>query len=172
MSIIFGIQRSIGASVTNQELLRLASATEAFAPDGSFVASGPQAGMGFQPFHTTLGSRQDSQPASDIHQNMLVFDGRIDNRLELLTALDIDDTQAKDSAVILAGFDRWRESVFSRLIGEWALALWSEKTQTLYLARDHAGTRTLYFRIANGELRWSTYLETFFAEGDVPPSSR
>ena len=169
MSIIFGIQRSTGAPVTNQELFRLASATEAFALDGSFVASGHQVGMGFQPFHTTLGSRQDSQPASDIHQNMLVFDGRLDNRSELLAALDIDDTQAKDSAVILAGFNRWQDSVFSRLIGEWALAFWSERTRTLYLARDHAGTRTLYFRITNGQLRWSTYLETFFAEGDVPP---
>jgi asparagine synthase (glutamine-hydrolysing) len=169
MSIIFGIQRSTGAPVTNQELFRLASATEAFALDGSFVASGHQVGMGFQPFHTTLGSRQDSQPASDIHQNMLVFDGRLDNRSELLAALDIDDTQPKDSVVILAGFNRWRDSVFFRLIGEWALALWSEKTQTLYLARDHAGTRTLYFRITNGHLRWSTYLETFFVEGDIPP---
>ncbi len=46
----------------------------------------------------------------------------------------------------------------SSVIG--ALALWSTKEQALYLAKDHAGTRTLYFEITDGTLLWSTYLDT------------
>ena len=59
------------------------------------------------------------------------------------------------------------EACFSRLVGDWALALWSENDQCLYLARDHAGTRTLYFHHAQSEVTWATYLDAFRTK-DMP----
>ncbi len=38
----------------------------------------------------------------------------------------------------------------------------------LYLARDHAGARTLFYRNLSGEIRWSTHLETFFRDDSFP----
>lgn len=169
MSIIFGMRATNDEAVTEQELSCLASATQSFAPDGSVIAVAAQIGMGFQSFLTTSASRYEFQPATDAQKNMLTFDGRLDNRLGLLSELRIHDAEVSDSALILAGFGRWGEAVFAKLIGEWALALWSEGTQTLYLARDHAGTRTLYLQATRNRLRWSTYLDTFFADGDEPP---
>jgi asparagine synthase (glutamine-hydrolysing) len=46
----------------------------------------------------------------------------------------------------------------------WALALWSASDRVLYLARDHAGTRFLYFEQSSQYLMWSTSLETFFVD--------
>lgn len=56
---------------------------------------------------------------------------------------------------------------FSHFIGDWAIALWSAQEEALYLARDHAGTRTLYYEVSERQILWGTHLETFFAEGQV-----
>jgi asparagine synthase (glutamine-hydrolysing) len=93
---------------------------------------------------------------------VLCFDGRLDNYKELSGDLGLHDPEVlSDSQIVLAAFVQWGEACFSRFVGDWALALWSEKDQSLYLARDHAGTRTLYLRHERGEAVWATYLDTF-----------
>ena len=62
---------------------------------------------------------------------------------------------------MLAAFGRWGVGCFSRLTGDWALALWCERERELFLARYHAGTRTLYFLERDGVLQWSTHLDPF-----------
>src|ERR1700722_11628108 len=163
MSIIFGIRKLQGATVSEEELLRLAHATDRYAPDGVTVHATDRVGMGFQPYHTHLRSRLESGPITDVHGNLLVFDGRLVNHQDLRQELGLEEMTTPDSRIILASFLRWGEECFSRLIGDWALTLWSANSQTLYLARDHAGTRTLYFESRNGTVLWSTYLDSFFA---------
>jgi len=96
---------------------------------------------------------------------MVTLDGRIDNHAELRALLGIDDHMAPDSQIVCAAFRRWGNGCFSKLIGDWAIALWSHSDRSLYLARDHAGTRTLYFENTGDLGLWSTSLETFFASG-------
>lgn len=165
MNTIFGVLHAVGETVRRADLMHLAAATEQFASDGTFLRVSERIGMGRQPFFTTHRSRLESGPQLDQLGNMLAFDGRLDNHQELRRQLDIDDTDCCDSALVLAAFTRWGEACFARLVGDWALALWSATDQQLYLARDHAGTRTLYFGKVNGTLTWSTYLETFFMAG-------
>jgi asparagine synthase (glutamine-hydrolysing) len=168
MSIIFGIRKAKGQTVESQQLLDLARTTDRYAPDGTSVLADGRVGMGFQPCHTHQRSSLESAPAVDAFGNMLTFDGRLDNYEELLKLLDIYEDHAADSLIVLTAFERWGEDCFSRFIGDWALALWSHRDRSLYLARDHAGTRTLFFQQANGQILWSTFLETFFIDGRVP----
>ena len=124
--------------------------------------------MGFQPFHTTKRSHLEGQPATDAHGNQLALDGRIDNYQDLRRELNLSAVDISDSQLVLAGFLRWGEDCFSRFIGDWAIALWSTADHLLYLARDHAGTRTLYFRNSSGRLQWSTYLEALVRDDATP----
>jgi asparagine synthase (glutamine-hydrolysing) len=96
---------------------------------------------------------------------MLTLDGRIDNHSELCQILDIENNLAADSLIVMAAFERWGEGCFSHFIGDWAIALWSHPEKLLYLARDHAGARSLFFHQQDGDVFWSTYLETFFHGG-------
>jgi asparagine synthase (glutamine-hydrolysing) len=171
VSIVFGIRKPSGAFVTQQELACRAFATDRYALDGVSVNAQGQIGMGYQPYHTHERSNLESQPAIDGQGNMLVLDGRIDNHLELCDLLHIRDQDMPDSFIVLTAFLRWGEACFSRLIGEWALALWSNTDKLLYLARDHAGTRTLFYEHSKDALIWSTYLETFFSEESTRPLS-
>ena len=164
MSIIFGVLEAEGRDADLRRLSDLASMTDRYAPDGNSFRTAGRVGMGYQPYHTHQRSQVDSQPAVDQHGNMLALDGRLDNHRELSNLLEMDHSASSDSSIFLAAFERWGEGCFSRLVGDWAVALWSSRDQTLYLARDHAGSRTLYLEQSNGMVRWSTYLETFVTD--------
>lgn len=167
MSTIFGVRAADGESVAESQLRRLAQATGRYAPDGTSVVVRANLGMGLQPYYTHERSKLEAQPVMAAHGNMLSFDGRLDNHEELRKELELPCKATPDSEIVLAAFDRWGESCFSRLVGDWALALWGDSDHALYLARDHAGARTLYYEVTQRGVLWSTHLETFFVDSPV-----
>lgn len=167
MSILFGIRKAEGHVVEEPQLRRMASATDRYAPDGTFLRANGRVGMGFQAYHTHQRSHLEAQPLMNARGDVLTFDGRLDNSAELCDMLDLKHEQAADSMIVLEAFSRWGEDCFSRLIGDWALALWADAEQLLYLARDHAGTRTLFYALRSGEAHWATHLESLVNKTDV-----
>lgn len=167
MSIIFGIRNYNHERIDERELGRLAYSTELYSSNKACFRVENDVGMGFQPYHTHRRSSLESLPPLDPGGNMLVWDGRLDNFQELIKHLNLPDAEAPDSQIVLAAFERWGDECFARLVGDWALALWSRQDRSVYLARDHAGTRTLYFEQTADRVLWSTYLESFFAEGET-----
>jgi asparagine synthase (glutamine-hydrolysing) len=165
MSVIFGVNNAAGKSVEERDIFDLGQFTQKYAPDGTFVYTQGSIGMGFQPYTTHHRASLEALPLVDAHGNVLSFDGRLDNYAELCNSLDMREDVVPDSHIVLKAFRRWGEDCFSQLVGDWALALWAHSDRTLYLARDHAGTRSLYFEQSNDHILWSTYLETFFANG-------
>jgi asparagine synthase (glutamine-hydrolysing) len=166
MSIIFGVRQGRDNTVHEQTLLDLAHATDRWAPDGTFVRAKGRIGMGVQPYRTHKRCGLEMQPVVDDLGNMVALDGRIDNYKELCERLILQDPNTPDSEIVLAAFMRWGEECFSRFIGDWALVLWSEREQSLYLSRDHAGTRSLYYEIRGERVLWATYLETLVASSE------
>lgn len=172
MSIIYGVLLPAGRVVQKSRLIQLGGATAHQAPDGISFQIHERIGMSFQAYHTHARSKFGVQPETDPRGNMLTLDGRIDNYRELSQALGIRCEDLPDSQLVLAAFDLWGENCFARLHGDWALALWSHVDRTLYLARDHAGTRTLYFGRDQETVLWSTYLDTFLSGGHSYSLSR
>lgn len=166
MSILFGIRHAEGHAVDEPQLRRMASATDRYAPDGTFLKIKGRIGMGYQPYRTHQRSWLEFQPGTDVEGNMVAFDGRLDNSDELCSLLGLKLEQTSDSMIVLECFSRWGEACFSRFVGDWALALWIQAERTLYLARDHAGTRTLYYQLRKEGIVWATYLEPLLAWGN------
>jgi asparagine synthase (glutamine-hydrolysing) len=169
MSIIFGTLLSHGVLASQDLLLKMARCTERFANDGLALRSAGNLGMGIQPFHSNERSYLEREARIDDQSNMVTFDGRLDNYAELMQELQLVDKEASDSVIVLAAFRRWREECFAHFIGDWALALWAATEQTLYLARDHAGSRSLYYKNLNGHIEWSTYIETLLSGTPAAP---
>ena len=163
MSIIFGVCKSAGDRVAEDELRSLAQSTARYALDGLFLETRDEIGMGYQHYRTHGRSNLESQPAQDAQGNLLVFDGRLDNHREISDSLMMSGEGHPDSQIVLAAFRLWRERCFARFVGDWAMALWVPAERALYLARDHAGVRTLYFKHTNNDLLWATHLETLIA---------
>ena len=161
MCIIFGLLGEPGTVVLELELKRLAAATERYSTGAASIYLAGSLGMAFQPYQSHERSAAEPGLFRDTHGNIITFDGRLDNYRELQTQLGLPSEAYPDSRIVLAAFFRWGAESFSRFVGDWAFALWSAKDRALYLARDHAGARTLYYRQQRDSLLWSTYLDTF-----------
>jgi asparagine synthase (glutamine-hydrolysing) len=165
MSIFTGLLHDRGALACESELRRLSLSTEQYAKGASTAYVRGRLGMSFQPFVSHERSAMEGEPRADLHGNVLSFDGRLDNFDELAGELGLSSVDASDSEIVLSAFERWGEECFSRFTGDWAIVLWFEREQRLFLARDHAGTRTLYYQRQPQRLLWSTYLEPFLQAG-------
>ncbi len=93
--------------------------------------------------------RYDNQPLTGGEGRfLLVADIRLDNRTVLAEELGVQQARLAtlcDSALLLVAFEKWGESAINRLRGDFAFAVWDAKNEKLILARDHAGTRPLYY---------------------------
>ena len=89
----------------------------------------------------------DKQPLVDPHSGVaVVMDGRLDNRRELCDGLDVADVERlSDAHLVLAAYARWDIKAVTRLLGDFAFALWDPRTSHLHLVRDALGMRGLSF---------------------------
>lgn len=85
-------------------------------------------------------------PSSPTSPNdcLVVADARLDNRADLLQQLDLP-LHVSDEALLVSAWRRWGVGMVDHLLGGFAFACWDAGKQTLFLARDHAGERPLYF---------------------------
>lgn len=105
-------------------------------------------GMGHQHFWTLPEDVGSIQPLSLDDRLHLVFDGRLDNRPDLLRALDLNTPEGRslpDAALVIRAYRRWGDSCFEHFEGPFALALYDEVERRVVLARDALGARTLAY---------------------------
>jgi len=81
---------------------------------------------------------------------VLVMDGRVDNRQELVGRLGLTN-DVSDASSVLAAYHTWGERFAERLQGSFSLALYDPRERRLLLARDGVGLRPLYYW-TNGRL--------------------
>lgn len=163
MAVNCGVRLAHGCSPDPRLVETLAARTEWLASEGSLQAVSGEVAMIYQPATTTARSKDDTQPRISSAGPMLVFDGRLDNYRELSDELGLS-AETCDSAVVLAALATWDLDAFSKFVGDWAIAAWFPQELRLVLARDHAGTRSLYFRTRPGELMWSSRIESLIEE--------
>ena len=78
----------------------------------------------------------------------LVFNGEIYNYRELYKYFpDYPFKSNSDSEIILAAYERWGEKCLDYFIGMFSFALWDEKNQVLFCARDRFGVSHLLFTL-------------------------
>jgi asparagine synthase (glutamine-hydrolysing) len=92
---------------------------------------------------------------SDGDRHCLVFNGEIYNAPELRRELGSLGQRFRsdhsDTEVLVHGFARWGNQLWSRLNGMFAVAVWDRAQRTLTVARDRLGKKPLYIsRCAGG----------------------
>lgn len=160
MSVQGGVLNYEGKPADHNLVSQLCIATAQYGPDGGNSYFNGPLGMFYSAFHTTKESRLESQPGISKVGNVLTWDGRLDNRQELIPLLETDlSPQPTDIEIVLAAFERWGTECFRKLVGDWALAVWSQDTRVLTLAKDFVGSRHLYYTLTSNRVLWCTHLE-------------
>jgi asparagine synthase (glutamine-hydrolysing) len=100
--------------------------------------------------------------------HVLVWDGRLDNRAEMITQLsDYADRSSTDVDIVMASYLRWGIDFLPHLIGDFALSLWDAAARTLILARDAFGTRPIYYHANPHGITWSSDLGSLLDVGKL-----
>ena len=77
---------------------------------------------------------------------------------------------ASDTEVILAMYQKKQENLIHELPGMFAFAIWNEKKQELFCARDRFGEKPFYYALGeNGEFIFASEIKQIIASGLVKP---
>jgi asparagine synthase (glutamine-hydrolysing) len=107
---------------------------------------------------------------ADDGNTTIVFNGEIYNHLELrveLEKLGHRFHSRSDTETVLHAFMEWDKACFSRLRGMFAVALWTESSRRLVLARDRMGIKPLYFRRRDQDIFFGSELKAILVHPEI-----
>ncbi len=104
-------------------------------------------------------STLERQPWTSPSGSTVTFDGRLDNREDLLLRLRSHlKEESTDCAVAQTALEAWGDEGLVHLVGDWSMASWDPAGRAVLLASDFAGTRPLYFHANDQRVVWSSDL--------------
>jgi asparagine synthase (glutamine-hydrolysing) len=142
---IWSFDGEVPVSLACQSMLQ---ALNLYGPDDTAQYTGSSIALGRCLLRLLPEDGFDEQPLSATGVAALVADIRLDNRRELGLELGLSSQETAvmaDSAMLLAAWQRWHEQCVEHLSGAFSFAVWNQKEQHLFLARDHTGERPLVY---------------------------
>lgn len=160
MSVQFGRWNFDGRDIGERYIHEVQSLIAPFGPDRGGSYHDKCVCMLHQHFFTTDESRQERQPYTTTAGSLITWDGRLDNRRELLRELSEPPKEAvSDLSIVALAYRCWGIGCLAKLTGDWALAIWNPAQRQLILAKDAVGTRQLYYHVDRESVTWSTILD-------------
>lgn len=112
------------------------------------------------------------QPLCDVNgRAWIVFNGEIYNHTDLrreLRSLGYKFRSSSDTEVLVNGYLHWGEQLVERLIGMFAFAIYDSERHKVFLARDRAGEKPLFYRHEPGSLWFASELKALFKDPATP----
>jgi asparagine synthase (glutamine-hydrolysing) len=139
---------------------------------GEWWSADAHVGMGHRRLAIVDLTPSGHQPMRDATSDLcIVFNGEIYNFRDLreqLTAKGHRFESHSDTEVLLAAYREWGTDCLSRLNGMFAFALYDGRCRQVFLARDRAGEKPLFYSVDNGTLRFASELKGLLADESVP----
>jgi asparagine synthase (glutamine-hydrolysing) len=130
-------------------------------PDGEGVWWNSNCAVGFA--HTRLSIidlASGAQPMISDSGNVVVNNGEIYNYLELQEELGRESFKTtSDTEVILKAYEKWGPNCVEKLRGMFAFALWDDKAQKLFIARDRFGIKPFYYTVQDGTFYFASEIK-------------
>lgn len=142
-------------------------------PDGEGTKISGSAGLVHRRLAIIDLTDEGLQPMTNEDRTLwLVFNGEIYNFVELREELEGKGHRfhsRSDTEVILHAYEEWGTACLSRFNGMWAFALWDEKKQQLFCARDRFGIKPFYYTVAGGSFLFASEIKALLAHPDAGP---
>lgn len=172
MSGIVALTRREAFEESDEEIGRLTRAMAFRGPDGLAWRRQGQAALGCAHMLTRLEQQNRPLPLRLGEAPVwITADARIDGQAELVRTLTAAgrhvSSQATDAELILHAYLCWGTDCLQHLLGDFCFAIWDERDQCLFAARDHFGIKPLFHAtLAEGVLVGNT-LQAMTAHPEV-----
>ncbi len=167
---IAGIISPDRAVLNNVVLKNMASTLAHRGPDGEGIWINKDHRTGFA--HRRLSiidlSAAAAQPMHYMNQYSIVYNGEIYNYIELRKDLKKSGyhfNTASDTEVILAAYDCYKERCLQYFDGMFSFAIWDEKEQILFAARDRFGEKPFYYYYEKDIFAFASEMKALWAAG-------
>lgn len=172
MSAIAGIYYLDQRTVDRTDLARMVDILAHRGPDSSNIWSEESIGLGHRMLWTTPESLLEKLPLVNQSSELAITaDARIDNRDELIAALNLTDCPAEkipDSELILAAYEKWGESCPEQLLGDFVFAIWDGRKQKLFCARDPMGIKPFYYYRSGRVFAFASEIKALLCLPEMP----
>lgn len=168
-----GIAGLIAANPALVSIQRVNNMTDAIAhrgPDGAacWQAPGGRVVLGHRRLSIIDLSESAAQPMHYRGRYTIVYNGEIYNYRELRVILQQQGYSFRsqsDTEVILAAYDAWGTECLQQFDGMFAFALWDEKEQQLFAARDRFGEKPFYYYTDKEQFVFASEMKALWAAG-------
>jgi len=141
-------------------------------PDGgeTWVSDDGRVGLGFRRLAIIDLSTDAMQPfANEDGTVRLLFNGEIYNHAEIRAELERLGghrwrTDHSDTEVIVHAFEQWGIDCVQRFRGMFALAIWDERKNELWLVRDRIGIKPLYYSVHHGRVVFASEIKALLED--------
>lgn len=139
---------------------------------GEWWSADRRVGLGHRRLAIIDLSSAGHQPMLDSSlKTAIVFNGELYNFRDLRAQLESSGHSFKsdsDTEVLLAAYREWGTDCLGRLNGMFAFAIYDAERQQLFLARDRAGEKPLFYHCDRGVIRFASELKALLADGGIP----
>jgi asparagine synthase (glutamine-hydrolysing) len=167
---IVGIVRNDGKPVDEELLARMNNAIRHRGPDEDGFYVNGSTGMAMRRL-AIIDLKSGQQPIHNRDRSAwIVFNGEIYNYLELREKLEkLGHTfyTNSDTEAIVHAYDQYGTDCPNHLRGMFAFAIWNERTQELFLARDRVGKKPLLYAEVNGQLVFGSEFTALLLHPDI-----
>lgn len=138
-----------------------------FGADGTGRILGTHHALGYHELTIDKRAERGSQPYC-CGGLVILADAILDNRTELADTLGLcgSDRPLPDCALILEAYRKWGSDCLAHLFGDFAFAIHDTERRRTFLARDHIGTRPLYWFHQDQTLIFATDIRGIVAFDD------
>lgn len=144
-------------------------------PDDRGIYLSPQAALGHRRL-VVLDPEGGAQPMSRSQGEYIYtisYNGELYNSLELRQELEVCGqhflSRNSDTETILVAYMEWGSKCVERFNGIFAFAIWDEKNQSMFLARDRLGVKPLFYSQQGKSLLFASELKALLAHPAVQP---
>lgn len=113
-------------------------------------------------------SKDASQPMHFQQRYQIVYNGEIYNYPEIKNFLQNKGYQfstQSDTEVILAAYDFWKEKCLQQFDGMFSFAIWDDKEEKLFAARDRFGEKPFYYYEDEGNFIFASEMKALWVIG-------
>ncbi len=102
----------------------------------------------------------------------ICYNGEIYNTVQLqkeLEGLGYRFRGHSDTEVLLMSYIQWGEKCLDKLNGIFAFAVWDSSRKKLFMARDRAGVKPLYYSLTKGGITFASEQKALLAHPEIKP---
>jgi asparagine synthase (glutamine-hydrolysing) len=167
---IAGILSNKNEFISTQRLKQMTTVLTHRGPDGEglWVNENRHVALGHCRLSIIDLSEAAAQPLHYLNRYTIIHNGEIYNYVELREKLikkGYSFRSQSDTEVIAAAYDGWKEECVHYFDGMFAFAIWDEKEQQLFSARDRFGEKPFYYYFDDHQFVFASEMKSLWAAG-------